>query len=365
MKSASMVTALSTLIMYASSGTCAAEEDATKQAPETFTPAKLVRLHELTWPGAVDREALVFVRFTVSPKGTVMDVEPLLDKGFYEDRFIAAAKNAVKHFQFKPARLNGKPVEWTGVIPIRYGIGDTLPGLGSDFRNELKQVESLFSQKDFRGADQHADMMLRDTVKTNYEFAVLKATLARTHEALGQDELALRFAEDATTRYAPNVEPFALHGPVPANKSTYYSLPQQVVESLLEMRMRLDAKNGLLVEARRAYDELAGLETIPPDDSRARIAAQITAKLDSKDPVVANGRIWDEKNWHHELIRNSFELDDVDGDIHFVLLTCGNQRKKLDYVPGEEWSVPPGWRDCSVAVDAAPDSSFHFVETVN
>jgi hypothetical protein len=364
MKGASAVATLLALIICGAWGACVAAQPAPEPATGNYTPAKVLDFPEMQWPGGIDREALVFVRYTVSPKGKVTEAEPILDKGFYDRNFLAAATKVVRSMRFAPSKLDGKPVEFTAVMPVKYGMSG-VGGLGRAFRNEWSRVESLFKQGDYLGADHHAEAMLRDTVKNHMEFAALKVALATTHSALGQDDLALRFAEDATMRNLPNTEPFALHGPLPPNKAANYTVTGDVLKSMLEMRMRLNTRHGMLVEARQAYDELAGLEAISPDDPRALVAAQITEKLAGNDPLGADGKIWDEKPWHHVLIRNHFWLDKVEGEMDSVLLTCGSKQQKLDYVPGEEWSVPQGWRDCSVAVAAEPGSTFRFVETVD
>lgn len=364
MKSAWTTSVWLTLLIWAARGNGIAAETTPQPKAGNYTPPRIIKLGELPGPTAFNREAIVYVRFTVTAQGRVTDVEPVLDKGFYEDSFIKAAVAEVKSTRFAPAKLDGKPIDSTGAWGMRF-LAETTGGLGRDFRVELSQVDTLLKQGDYLGADQHADMMLRDTVKTIAEYSALEVTLARTHAAAEQDDLALRFAEDVSGRNLPNPEPFALHGPVPPNKPTYYLLPLDIATSMLELRMRLYAKHGMLVEARRAYDELAGLEAIPSSDPRAKIAAQITENLASSNPLAADGEIWDDKPWHHLLFRNNFSMDRIDGEIRNIHLICGTNRQQLDYVPGEEWTVPQGWRDCSVYVYGAPGSTFHFVETVD
>jgi Gram-negative bacterial TonB protein C-terminal len=322
------------------------------------------------FPDAANREALVYVRVTISPQGIPSNPELVADRGFYEERFVKDALSRVKGMRFKPGTRNGKAVQMTVVLPLLYCLGGSgkscwAVGVTPEFRTEMKRVTDLFGAGDYTGADQHAEMMLRDTVKFGYEFAVLKATLAQTHAANGDDDLALRYAAEATQRIVRSSPGFTLLQSIPPNRASNYLLPEGIIKSLLQLRMRITAKEGLLTESLQAYYELAGLETIAPDDPQAQLAAQMTAKLQSKDPLVAKGRVIDQRGWSHELFRDSFSLDNVHGDIKSLQLACGHDSKYLDYVPGEQWSVPPGWQDCAAVIGAAPDTSFDFVEAAD
>ncbi len=53
-------------------------------------------------------------------------------------------------------------------------------GVTPEFRAELGKVDQLIKEKDFAGAHFHAQWMLRERVRFNYEYAVLQALLAQT-----------------------------------------------------------------------------------------------------------------------------------------------------------------------------------------
>ncbi|MEJ0099441.1 MAG: hypothetical protein WDO12_06750 [Pseudomonadota bacterium] len=192
---------------------------------------------------------------------------------------------------------------------------------------------------DYAGADFHAQWMMKEKVRHGYEFAVLKLTLAQTHASLGHDHEALAYAEEATQRTSMKIAEFSLHQAIPPNSPGNYMLPKDLVVDLLDLRMRLAARNGMPRKALMAYYELAGLETMALDDPRIAQAAEFTARLESDEPLAANIVLL-KRGWGHALSRHRFTLEHMSGSIDSITLKCGDTSRSLPYVPGEEWAVP-------------------------
>ena len=349
--------------------TLAAEPNEAPVAPRR-TSAKLLNHPHLEWPaGETDREAMVFLRVQVSPQGRVSDSVLIEDRGFHNPDFVLAARNAAKALRFTPATLDGKPVEQYFILPVAFSLGKAagspskwVTGITPEFRAEAMKVDDLIKKGDYAGADFHAQWMLKEKVHYGYELAVLNATLAETHASLGDDFKALKYAEEATQRTTADSAKFDLHQPVPVNHDYYYLLPKAVVANLLELRMQVATRDGMLKRALQAYYELAGLVEMKPDDPRARNAALLMTRLEGNAPLTVRGALDEDGWWSHELYRRHFTLEKVQGNVLELSLKCGSKYQALPYAPAEEWTVPTDWEDCVVWVGAEAGIKFLLIE---
>ncbi len=130
---------------------------------------------------------------------------------------------------------------------------------------------------------------------------------------------------------------------------------------LLELRMRLHAQHGDLLEALNTYNELAGLDTIADGDPRKALVDQLVALLQSGSALVFNGKVTGEF-WSHDLYHPQFTTQNVKGNLDKVHLHCRGGFKEFDYVPGETWDLPAGFEDCTVEFYGEPGATLELVE---
>jgi hypothetical protein len=325
-----------------------------------LTPPKILK-SELNWPGPPDREALVFLEFTLSAEGVVSDIK-LVEGGFHEQRFVDAAMRDLKSMKFQPALLNGVAMTIRGQrIPIRYKI-DAGNGITSSFRKELKEVDRFIRSGDYAGAHFHAQWMVSEKVRLGYEYAVLQAQLAETYALVGDDHRAILAVRNATQRTNPDMAVFELRQPIRPNRASNYLLTKELVTSLLDLRMRLTAKHGMFREALQTYYDYAGLVDLEADDPRVALAEQMTTFMESDRDLIGKIQISEDGRWLHELSRQTFTLQDVKGSVATLLMQCADRDRRLEYSAKVEWTIPASWKLCRVSISAAPGTSLQIVE---
>ena len=340
---------------------CRSRQRTTTSAPMGSRAPQRVRLN-VNWPGLIDREALVRVRFRVHADGHVSEVE-LMDGGFHEKRFVDEVFRAMKTAKFKPAMKNGVPLDdYCATQPVVFSLGAEAKGITQEFRTELNKVEKLVRSGDNAGAHFHAEWMLSEKAKLLYEYAALQAQLAFTHASVGNVHRAIAAAHAGSERKSPTQREFSLEELAPPNSASYYMLPKEIVTNLLEMRFRLAASKGMLLESLVAYQEMAGLVNIPADDPRARAAAVIVTALKGDEPLVAQLRVDESGVVAHKLFRRTFSITPRTGEVGRVQVGCAGQTRVMDYQPGVEWTIPAKWEDCATLVQAAPGTEFDFIE---
>jgi hypothetical protein len=341
----------------------AAPSQEEKPAISRRTSAVVLSTPFVEWPRPADREALVYLVLSINAEGKVTNVE-LAESGFHEPRFVLAAMKVGRGMRFRPATLNGKPVDSCAVLPVSFGLGSGtqkwVAQISDEFRRGLKKIDALFEKKDYEGAHLESALLLKK-VKYGYEYAVLQAAMAESHALLGRDHLALHAAEAATIRTTPRLTSFQLDQQIPKNKASNYLLPSDVISRLLRMRIALAASNGALVKAMQAYYELAGLEKLPAEDPHATLAVQIASLLKGERPLVARGAL-DQGSWDHNLYRSRFAFGQVQGAIKALSLVCGDKRREIRYEQDMVWEVPANWDDCTITVSGDKGATFTLLE---
>lgn len=68
------------------------------------------------------------------------------------------------------------------------------------------------------------------------------------------------------------------------------------------------------------------------------------------------------KPFIHSLTRQTFTITDVVGEIRRLTVECGEGRERMDYEAGVEWTLPSGWRNCTLQVTAKRESKFRLYE---
>lgn len=333
-------------------------------ARPVFKAATLTRRPEVGHPDGRAREALVYVRFIVSPEGRPTEIAVLEERGFHDQKYRSESIRAVRGMRFSPATMDGVPVQSGPLIQaFNFGLALTKEqqGVTPEFRRELDKVAALMKERDYAGAHFHAEWMLREKVVFSYEYAVLQAQLAQALAADGRVEEALHAARGATSRTGSTPVRFRLGEPPPRNNPDNYLLPKDLVVYLLELRMRLHVQHGDLLEALNTYNELAGLDALNEGDPRKTIADQLVALLQSGDTLVFNGKVTGEF-WSHDLYHPQFTTQNVKGNLDKVHLHCRGGFKEFDYVPGETWNLPAGFDECTVEFYGEPGATLELVE---
>lgn len=312
------------------------------------------------------REALVYVRFMVSPEGIPTEVEVDDERGFHTEAFRKVSLEFVQRMRFRPAMRAGSPVIYGPLVqPVRFGLGlaKEQEGVTPEFRRELKKVEKFLKDGDYDGAQFHAEWMLREKVKLSYEFAVLQAQLAQTLANVGRFEEALVATLRATSRNSSESTGFRIGEPPPRNDPARYLLPKDLIVYLLELRMRLLAQRGEILAALKTYNELAGLEQLKAGDPRTAFADKLVEILQSGKALLFTGEIKSTAEyWPHELFHPRFAAKSVQGKLELIHLHCRGEFAQYPYEDAKTWSVPEGWEGCVVEFYGEPGAGIELLE---
>jgi hypothetical protein len=148
--------------------------------------------------------------------------------------------------------------------------------------------------------------------------------------------------------------------------------PQQFVSEQQAMQHKLDEEMGRLARE----DEQLAEAVLTLGQAKFALARRTgraeTFTVSHEVTAGRNGLPYDAQRlfevrvgdapWTHPLTQRTFAFASVTGRIRSLALECGDERQSLDYEPDAEWTVPPAWSSCTLAVRAKKGTTFALLE---
>lgn len=313
------------------------------------------------------RYALVFVQLQVSAEGEVLDAR-LAEGGYHDRDSERAAVQIARKVRLMPATLDEKPVEWNGIMPVRfYGmdVSATRRVVSDEFRAEAGKVQDFLERKDFSGAQFHAQWMLSEKVRNDYEYAILQTTLADSFARNNNLHRALTVIRDVTRRSSFRVPEYEPGGPLPSITVKDFALWRTPfeLEHLLRLRFILADSQGLYLDALRAHADMQALGFIKADDPTLGRFGALLKKLHEDPVVTGHVRLDDRTSWPHSLTRSRFRVSNVrSGRIDEIALNCPGYKRTVTTEPDVDIQIPGEWHGCDSVFKGTTGTEFDIVE---
>jgi hypothetical protein len=197
-----------------------------------------------------------------------------------------------------------------------------------------------------------------------------------TGSKMSRDECQPRFVEEAEGEHARQ-RLRALQGPQSMDGSAGAGMGAESGLAMFEARVALeemgDEMRRLIYEDeefRAAAAHLGALQqALEADDERraneGKTSAVIASAADTELPYDA--RLMAEVSvgrnaWEHVLINRTFAIAHLYGEIDSIALRCRNERARFEYELDAEWTVPEGWENCRLEIDAPRGTTFTLFE---
>lgn len=313
-----------------------------------FEPAKRTHAPELKPPAnqagaGVEGWALVCV--TVKVDGTtadprVIDVSPNLE-------FAEPGKKASEGWKFRPAKLDGEPVEVGGVCGIQlFTVGSPI---SEKTTQRLAEATKLIEDDEFDDADRLLKGLEADgplTLKQAAQLQLLRYRLAAHAKDEPTAVAAVQRASIGDGRFlseddAVNALGAKFHGWV--NQRRY----REALE-LFALFESLPGGAKPMVQHGATAKELRDLRT---SDKSFTVPAEIRPAL------AADGGFFRYRPFRRELgVRN------LEGKIEALVLECDLRTMRLDYQEDVSWKIPKSWGECVLYAEGEPGTSFELIE---
>ena len=335
----------------------AAQEPAPPARGDPYTPAEVVLRVPPVYPGKAlsqGREGWAKVSFIISEEGEV--IEPMIEDSSHPD-FNAGTLRAIEKWRYKPATLDGKPVEQSMVQTIiRYQIAEAT-GATPKFVKKYREIHDLILAKNLAEAGPLLQE-LEDGQTNFYEEAWLWWMKYVYLEATGTAE--------------PSVLERALRLAVGSSEKDFddYLQPDvyvQAYQRLFVVRVR----NGDLSGAVTAYDQLKASKVAQRskryDEAVASLEpvhGEIMALVKGSSILRQAARVEENDYWVHRMLRRSFAIGDVQGGVLDVVdVRCTRANRRFRSLPKESvLTIPNSWGDCGVYIKGDVGTTFTFEE---
>lgn len=118
-----------------------------------------------------------------------------------------------------------------------------------------------------------------------------------------------------------------------------------------------------------AIDTLTALRAEPASVLELSAIAPAVQKLDdisaSNQDIVQQIKADEKGIWHTKLLRRTFFMSKIKGEISSIDLNCDNKKTTIAYKVDSVMSAPEAWGSCVITVNATPETTFDFSQLVN
>jgi TonB family protein len=301
------------------------------------------------------KEGWVDVSFIISPDGKV--VEPMIEDSTGVRVFEAAALKAVKNWRYKPATLNGEPVEQSMTRTI---IRFEIPGYPKAARPNLvaayRKIQDHLNKRELDQAKALLDDLESAGRVNLYEDAWFWWLEYLYMDAAGGTSPEQQ--SEVLTRAIGSDDNYLLPDPLVMCTVRLFTLRvrAQQYASALSLAERL----GKNKEAKKSqyYTQAVAAMDGTKREIDALVAGETTIKVDAK--------IGGFDYWVHGLLRRSFSITDINGELDAVEVRCSKRNARYDSVAGEHtWTIPASWGNCGAYIKGTPGTTFAFYEHPN
>lgn len=322
-------TLLLVLLGSAPIGDSKAEERVKKSS---FVPAEAIKRVAPIYPESEEKSAnagMVDVLFMVDAGGAVF--EPIITHSSKLE-FENATLNAIKNYQFSPAKLHGKAIESSYDIRIMFSIENSKDKVTSNF------ADSYISAKKELGAE------LPDRTKVMKKIQVMERSKGLTPYSYGHLNLirflfANRFG--SLNEQIEAIESMLLYEGRMGEKGKF--LDEQLVRSVRNKLFVLNVQAQRYGAALRAHRKLTKIDP----EAEKKHAETIKKIRESNEPVVIDLDIHPRGYTSFDLFKRIFFFGDIQGKLNKIKLRCRNKFAELPVQTESEYQIPASWGCCN------------------
>ncbi len=343
------------LILLAITASISARADSTDTTEVRYgKPAEPIDRPAPTYPGSALRagdEGWVMISFVVAADGTVVD--PVVIESTGIRAFEREALRVTREWTFKPATLDGKPVDHrVDRTLITFAIETDRESRGA--RPAYMNFSRKFNKALEKGDLEQAEALLSYASKKGgwnlYESGRLWIASYQFADAVGDEQEALRSIRRAAF-------------------SRQWLRPETGRE-LLKTQFALEIEKREFADALKTY---ATISAEYPDTAGSQmyvdVIQQLRQAIDGPRVIASDaslpagdGEEAASVAREHGLLRRSAAIEVRSGRIDQVDFRCDYNRAIDTVAPDRVWNLPESWGDCDVVVSGQPGTDYRLLE---
>lgn len=305
-------------------------------APELKPPAQQAGAGIHGW-------ALVCV--SVKADGTVSDAR-VIDVS-PNPEFAEAGRKAALGWKFRPARLDGEPVDSSNVCGLQVFTLATAPS--EKTQEKLAEVASLVDAEEYDEARRKVGDLAEEGPLTLAQAAQLQLLESRIAADDGEQAKVIDAIERATVARGRFLSGEALATALGARFAGLAH--QRRYGEALELYQQFEKIEGgakPMVVHGKANEEIRKLAK---GDQSFVVSAELEPAL------AAEGGVW-----RHRPLRRELGARKLEGKLDAIVIDCDLRTMRLDYAEEVSWRIPDSWGRCTVYAEGEPGTTFDLLE---
>jgi TonB family protein len=321
----------------------AAEEETNIVNIEGFEHAEPILKENPRYPGGKLKKGEIgwtIVNYMVDPSGNTYDVTVKSSSG--DKSFDKVSIKAAEKYKYKPASVNGIPVDSSYSTKITFDFSDGEEAVTRGFRSSMKLFLTSYSEDNEKRADSHLNKMRRVRAVSHYQLEALAFAEALYQDKWGSKEQAL--TEFKRTKW---------HKVLPDSWRRTADL--NIYRLQFELRKFIDARETYLT-----LDEAVGVEE---KKDLLRFEQEINRLETSGKPFRVPGEINSFNEWWHSPLRPIFSFTNIEGRLGEVRLHCDAKYVGFGFIePKKHYRIDPSHGSCSIKISGTEGTTFDLIE---
>lgn len=294
-------------------------------------------------------EGWVLLEFFVETDGSVTEIE-VLDSD-PPGAFEVAAIRAVRRWVYQPAELNGSPHRMSTQVVLTFEL-DGSSSKSSEFGRLSYDVDRAIDSG---------------------KLEIARTKLLEMETLLNKGEGNRSWLNFLYSRYFIAIEdyPRAVHhlNHSVAMPLSHYS--RKFLKSVLPTLFKAEVALGQYAPASQTYKRIkkAGIANrksdIHPIYEKVNALLKSGAPLATKAIILGNACFEcneQSAKWRYPLSRKNFQIQDLQGVIETMVISCKRQRATFDFAPNMSWSISEKWGSCELQLVGNIDTKFRLIE---
>jgi hypothetical protein len=271
----------------------------------------------------------------------------------FEEAAIASIQNRL----YEPAQLDGIPVEQAmNNVKIIFALEDGPQGARPWFVSAYRRINRSIGDTDLETAFERLSDLGSELRMNLYEDAWywwLNFLYLDASGSTDKDEMK------ASLRKAIGYD-------------ESYLAPEMFVAAAQRLYI-MSIEDGEISDALSVFAKLRDAESAREAGSYEQVMKELSSHVKAVNEVVAgtgilatSAEVGRYGYWVHELLRKSFSLADVEGELELVDIRCTVGTGRYSSITEENvWTIPDGWEECGVYIKGREGSTFTLYEYPN
>jgi len=317
---------------------------------EIFNSPVVVESPSLSYPRAEARkgvEGWVVLNFMVDKEGRVF--EPSIVGSTGSKSFENRAMKAVEGARYKPANIDGEPVEGSAAMRFNFKLEGGSIGAKNKFVRAHKKFIKAIKNNDQETARTFIDKYRDESDLNDYERAYLNFNRASYAANYGTKIGEMRHLNRA----------LLFEGTYDDNR---HFLPSELMLSVRRQLFAAQAETNHFEEAMRSYYLIKNKHG---DEAVSDFKAAHEKMLEIKNgdtayaiPAKTNGNGF----WSINLFKSNLSINNKGSTINELKLRCDKKYVFLAFKEGDQYEIPKSWGACHLQVLGAANSEFDLIQ---